>query len=234
MQTEIWIISLGGSLICPQGQPDTVFLEGFRRVLRGWYTADPRRRAVVIAGGGGPARIYQAAARELHPDVPDQDLDWIGIRATHLNAELVRSAFGTEAPDPVVTDPTVPLEFRGRVLVAAGWKPGFSTDFDAVLLADRFGARRLLNLSNVTKVFTADPKTDPSAQPLDELTWEEFQRLVGREWKPGANLPFDPVATSRARELGLWVVIAGPSLENLSRILNDEPFEGTVIRPASV
>ncbi len=188
-----------------------------------------QRRAIVIAGGGGPARTFQKAARELDPHTENEQLDWIGIRATWLNGELVKSMFGSDCPDPLVTDPTHPGDFSGRVLVGAGWKPGFSTDFDAVVLAERFGARRLLNLSNIEQVYSADPKKDPQARPLESLSWEEFQRLVGTEWSPGANLPFDPVATSRARELGLEVIVLGPSLDNLTSFLEGRPFLGTRI-----
>ena len=45
--------------------------------------------------------------------------------------------FGPLAPDAVVTDPTAVSELHAPVLVAAGWKPGFSHDFDAVILAER-------------------------------------------------------------------------------------------------
>jgi uridylate kinase len=115
-------------------------------------------------------------------------------------------------------------------MLAAGWKPGFSTDMDAVLLAERFGADMVVNLSNIAKVYTADPKVDPSASPIDDIDWASFRRIVGNEWKPGANLPFDPVATAKAAELGLTVVCAaGRDLDNLKAILDGRPFTGTTI-----
>jgi uridylate kinase len=49
----------------------------------------------------------------------------------------------------VVTNPMEVAPLTGRVMVAAGWKPGFSTDYDAVLLAERFKADAVLNLSNI-------------------------------------------------------------------------------------
>ena len=117
-------------------------------------------------------------------------------------------------------------------MVAAGWKPGFSTDYDAVLLAERFQADTVINLSNIAKVYTADPKLDPKAKPIDSITWAEFGTIVGDEWTPGKNLPFDPIATKRAAELGLSVICAaGRDLPNLrSLLLRGGAFEGTTIR----
>jgi uridylate kinase len=118
----------------------------------------------------------------------------------------------------------------GRVLVAAGWKPGFSSDNDAVLLAERFGAGLVINLSNIKQVYTDDPQKNPEAKPIDSISWPDFRVLVGDEWKPGKNVPFDPVASRHAAELGLKVICAaGRDLENLGKILRGESFLGTTI-----
>jgi uridylate kinase len=152
--------------------------------------------------------------------------------ATRLNAQLVKGLLGSLCPQDVVTDPTSLSVFAGKALVAAGWKPGFSTDYDAVLLAERFGADRVLNLSNIAKVYTADPRTDPRARPIDSISWADFRAIVGDEWSPGKNLPFDPVATRKAAELGLSVICAaGRDLDNLRRILEGQSFVGTLIGP---
>ncbi len=223
------IISLGGSIVAPEGV-DVRFLSEFRKRILLWLHENPSRRVVLITGGGSPARVWQQAYRSI-VETPITDLqDWIGVAATRLNAALVKAVFGDLCPDEVVTDPTAPLEWRGRVLVAAGWKPGFSTDFDAVLLAERFGAQTVVNLSNIAQVYTDDPKKNPQARPLTSVDWPEFQKIVGTEWKPGINAPFDPVATKKAAELGLTVfVAAGSDLDNLDKILRGKDFFGTVI-----
>jgi uridylate kinase len=115
-------------------------------------------------------------------------------------------------------------------MVASGWKPGFSSDYDAVLLAERFQAQMVINLSNIEKVYTADPKTDHGAKPLDKISWDDFRAMVGDDWVPGKNVPFDPVASRHAARIGLKVVCAaGKNLENLKKILNGEDFVGTII-----
>jgi len=223
------VISLGGSIVAPD-KPDIPFLREFLALSKAWLDGDPARRLILVVGGGGPAREWQKAYREASLRADPDTQDWVGIMATRLNAQLVKALFGELCPRDVVIDPTALDVFPGRVLVAAGWKPGFSTDFDSVLLAERFGAGTIVNLSNIPKVYTADPKLDPRARPIDSIGWAEFRAMVGDEWVPGKNVPFDPVASGRAQKLGLRVVCAaGRDLPNLRAILEDRTFEGTVI-----
>ena len=225
----VTVLSVGGSIISPQ-EVDTELIKGLRDTLMPFVEAG--RRFILVTGGGAPARAYQHAYRSISNEADPEVQDWIGVAATRLNAQLLRGVFGSVCPDPIVTDPEGPIGFEGTVLVGAGWKPGFSTDYDAVLLAERFGADTVINLSNIEKVYTGDPKTDPNATPLDEVSWAEFRKLVGEDWIPGSNLPFDPVATRRAAELGLRVIAAGGhDMENLRRILSGESFVGTTIGP---
>lgn len=223
------VLSFGGSIVVPNA-PDGALIRAYRQLFDE-YISTKNERMVIVVGGGATARIYQNAFRESGGDGADLDAqDWIGIMATRLNAELIRHALAPLCSDPVVYDPTGEIAFTGSILVAAGWKPGFSTDNDAVLLAERFGADTVLNLSNIAQVYSADPKIDPSATPLETVSWEEFRNIVGDEWTPGKNLPFDPIATRKAAELGLRVVAAdGNDLENTRKILMDQPFFGTTI-----
>ena len=226
------VLSLGGSIVAPDG-PDPAFLSSFVALAREHLAVDPERRLILVVGGGGPARAWQRAYREAGGKAEDHEAqDWIGVMATRLNAQLVKALLGPLCPQDVATDPTSLSIFMGRVLVAAGWKPGFSTDYDAVLLAERFGADRVLNLSNIAKVYTADPRVDSSAKPIDAISWADFRAIVGDEWSPGKNLPFDPVATRKAAELHLTVICAaGRDLANLRSLLEQSSFTGTTIGP---
>jgi uridylate kinase len=230
--TDVMTLSLGGSIVAPD-KVDTDFLRGFFALVGEHLGAFPQRRIILVVGGGSPAREYQKAYREIAVEPDNEAQDWIGVAATRLNAELVRAAAGRLCLDPVVIDPSAEISFTGRILVAAGWKPGFSSDNDAVILAKRFGGKTVVNLSNIAKVYTADPKKDPQAQPIDAISWTDFKKLVGSEWTPGKNVPFDPVATAQAAELGLTVICAsGRDIANLSNILEGKSFTGTVIGPA--
>jgi uridylate kinase len=225
----VTVISLGGSIVAPDGV-DVHFLKDFVLLIRSFLEADSNRRFIFVVGGGGPARSWINAYREINAQSKDEEADWIGIMATRLNAQLVKAAMGELCTQEVVTNPCHVDPLTGHVLVAAGWKPGFSTDYDAVLLAERFKADAVLNLSNIEKVYTADPKTDPNARPIDKISWAEFRKMTGDDWVPGKNVPFDPVASRHAEKIGLKVICAsGKNLENLKKILNSEEFTGTTI-----
>ena len=227
------ILSVGGSIVAPE-VPDTEFLTKFVRTVKDFLSKNPETRLILVVGGGGPARIYQNAFRKVADAAEHSDsdaADWIGIMATRLNAQLVKASFGDLCKESVVTDPTAASEFTGRILLAAGWKPGFSTDNDAVLLAEKFGGDTVVNLSNIEKVYTDDPRKNPDAKPLDEISWSEFRKMVGDEWVPGKNCPFDPIASKKAQSLGLKVICAGgKNLENIRAILEGKVYVGTTIK----
>ena len=118
----------------------------------------------------------------------------------------------------------------GRILVAGGWKPGFSTDTDAVYLAKKFGGKLVVNLSNIAKVYTDDPRKNPDAKPIDSISWKDFRAMVGDEWVPGKNTPFDPIASKLAEEGEMRVICAdGRNIENTLAILEGKEFFGTII-----
>jgi uridylate kinase len=223
-------MSLGGSIVAPGGV-DEEYLGRFVSLVNRLLSEDGERRFILVVGGGGPARSWQRAYKNLVPAARDDEADWIGVMATRLNAQLIKALMGDWCPQPVVTDPSRAGPLTGRVLVAAGWKPGFSSDYDAVVLAERFRAPLVINLSNIEQVYTDDPRRNPEAKPIQSIGWEDFIRLVGDEWTPGKNVPFDPVASRHAANIGLTVLCAaGKDLANLEKILRGEKFLGTTIR----
>ena len=225
----ITVLSLGGSIVAPDGV-DESFLKSFTALIGELLARDSERRFIIVVGGGGPARAWQSAYRAVCSNPVDDQADWIGIMATRLNAQLVKAIMGEWCTQDVVIDPTQVEPLMGRVLVASGWKPGFSSDYDAVLLAERFEADAVINLSNIEKVYTDDPRKNPKAKPIDAISWADFRTLVGDTWIPGKNVPFDPIASKHAAKLGLTVICAaGKNLENLEHILTGQPFIGTTI-----
>jgi uridylate kinase len=225
----VTVISLGGSVVAPDGV-DEQFLKDFKTLVKEELGRDEKRRFILVVGGGGPARAWQKAYRNVVADAADIEADWIGIMATRLNAQLVRAVMGEWCSQDVVTNPTQVEPLVGRLLVASGWKPGFSSDYDAVLLAERFQADSVINLSNIEQIYTDDPKKNPAAAPIDTISWPDFCRMVGDEWVPGKNVPFDPVASRHAAKLKLKVICAaGKNLANLKKILAGEAFIGTTI-----
>ncbi|MBO8436856.1 MAG: UMP kinase [Spirochaetes bacterium] len=227
---KLTVLSVGGSIISPD-KVDYTFLASFAEMLSDYLENNKDDKLILVAGGGAPARVYQEALRKIKSDADPALQDWIGIKATHLNAMLLKAVFSQYAYDDIVTDPTdESIKFTGRILVAGGWKPGFSTDTDAVYLATRFGGKTIVNLSNIKKVYTDDPKKNPDAKPIDRISWEDFRKIVGDEWNPGLNAPFDPIASRLASEEGMTVIAAdGRNIDNTRAILEEKPFEGTII-----
>ena len=226
------ILSVGGSIVAPE-YPDTEFVKEFVKMIKDYLSNNKDDKLILVIGGGGPARIYQKAFREVAEISETSEVDaadWIGIMATRLNAHLLKAACGSLCQNDVVYNPTVDIDFKGRILVAAGWKPGFSTDTDAVFLAEQFNAKVVVNLSNIQQVYTDDPKKNPDAKPLDKITWKDFRKMVGDEWTPGKNCPFDPIASKKAESADIDVICAGgKDISNIEKILNDEKFFGTKI-----
>ena len=227
---ETIVMSVGGSLIVPD-QIDTAFLTTLKTFIDS-QTVTHDRRFIIIAGGGKTARRYQDAAAEV-TQLKSDDLDWMGIHATRLNGHLLRTIFRDTAHPHMVTNPDEILDIPNDkdVIVAAGYRPGCSTDLRAIQIAQRVGAKKVINLSNIDYVYTADPRTDPDAKRIETISWEDFRALIPKEWDPGLSSPFDPIAAKEAAELQIEVaIINGDKPEALSSYLEGEEFTGTLIQ----
>lgn len=224
-------MSIGGSLLVPNGGVDYDFLDKLNQFIRKQVTKG--HRFFLVSGGGALARQYRDAGKKVIGDIAEEDLDWLGIHATRLNAHLLRTVFQDIAHPRIIENYDKKLKgWREPVVIGAGWKPGWSTDYDAVILARDYGANLILNLSNIDWIYDKDPNIYKDAQAIKKLTWEEMEELVGLEWKPGIHAPFDPVAAQLAKRLHLTVIVTnGEDFKNLEKIIEGENFKGTVILP---
>jgi uridylate kinase len=220
------ILSLGGSLIYPK-EIDVSYLKKIRALILKFV--DEGKKFGIICGGGSPARYYIKKGNDVVPLHRIQN-DRIGIALTQANAQLVREIFGDLAHDTVISDYSKKISTNKSIIIGAGWEPGCSTDKDAVLLGKMYGAKTVINLTNVDYVYTKDPRKHKDAKPIEKATWAEFKAIVGDEWKAGMNLPFDPIAAALAEKEKMRVVILnGNNLKNLEVYLAGKDFVGTVI-----
>lgn len=225
VEKETIILSLGGSLVAP-GEIDLGFLKKFRNLVLKRLS---KKRFIIYVGGGKICRTYQKALLEFGAD--NKDRDWIGINVSRLNAEVIRNLFKDISYPKIIIDPTKKLNAKNNVVVGAGWKPGRSTDYVAVLAAKKSGAEIIVNLTNIDYVYTKDPNKFSDAKPLKEISWKNFRKIVGSKWIPGLSSPFDPEASKLAEKLKLKVaIINGKNLERLENFLDNKPFIGTVIK----
>lgn len=224
------VLSIGGSLIVPEDL-DQTFLKELNSFIRDYVKLG--KRFFLVAGGGRTARKYRDTGKEVIGNVTDEDLDWLGIHSTRLNAHLLRTIFKDIAHPRIIENYDKALDgWKEPVVIGSGWKPGWSTDYDAVLLAKDYGANLIVNLSNIDWVYDKDPRQHKDAKKIEKMTWEELQKIVGLEWSPGINAPFDPIAAKLAKQLDLTVIIAnGNNFENMRNILDGNSFKGTVIMP---
>lgn len=225
------VISVGGSLIVPNGGINTEFLIKFNKFIRAKLAEKKNRQFFLITGGGMTTRHFQDAARQvLKRQLTEDDLDWIGIHVTRLNGHLLRTIFRDIAHPFVIDDYSFIRKACEPVVVGAGWKPGWSTDYDAVLTCEDYGAKIIINLSNIDKIYNKDPNKYKDARPIGKISWGDLRKLVGEKWTPGMHIPFDPIAVKKAQGLKLKaIVMNGNNFENLEKYFNGEKFVGTVI-----
>ncbi|HLC49949.1 MAG TPA: UMP kinase [Candidatus Nanoarchaeia archaeon] len=222
---KTFIISLGGSLIVPD-KIDAVFLNKFKVLIEKY--SKKGFKFVIICGGGKLARNLQAAASKVIK-LSNEELDWIGIHATKLNASLLRHLFGKNVHDAIISNPNDKIKTKKSIIIASGWLPGWSTDFDAVLLAKNFKISNVVNMSNVDYVYDKDPRKFRNAKKIEHMKWDDMSKLIGTKWKAGMNAPFDPIAAKKAKQLKIKANIIGKDLKNLENLLNNRKFRGTVI-----
>ncbi len=222
-----YIISLGGSLIVPPSGIDWKFLKEFRKLILS--EINKRKKIFLISGGGVTCRNYNEAANKVIKIDPE-DLDWLGIHSSRLNAHLLRTIFRKSAHPKIIKNPTIHISTKKNLIIGGGWKPGWSTDYVATKIAEEYDVKTVINLSNINYAYDKDPKKYKSAKKIKNINWKDFRKIVGNKWTPGLNAPFDPIASKKAEQLGLKVVIMnGKKLSNLKNFLNNKEFKGTLI-----
>jgi uridylate kinase len=227
MKKEVFVISVGGSLIVPN-EINSIWLKKFKVVIEKHIKKD--KKFVIICGGGKIARKYANTAKEISK-LNQEDLDWLGIHCTRLNAHLLRTIFKKNSNPAIVKNPTKKINFNKKIIIAAGWKPGCSTDYDAVLLAKKLKINKIINLTNIDYVYDKNPKKYKNAKPLKETNWKKFRKLIPKKWSPGLNSPFDPIAAKECEKSNIEVTILnGEKLANFNNFLEGKNFIGSVIR----
>lgn len=221
-----FVIALGGSIICPK-EIDIGFLSNFYTFLK--KELKKEKKFIIMTGGGSVARQYQAAASKI-TKVLDEDKDWLGIHATRINAHLLRTIFQKEA-HPIVFDSRFKLKSFGKhsLLIASGWEPGCSTDFDAVQIAVDLKIKEVIILGKPAYVYTGDPQKDKNAEPIRKLSWKNYLKMVPKKWVPGLHSPVDPLAARLAQKKDIKVIVADKDLNNFKKILEGDKFKGTII-----
>ena len=139
----------------------------------------------VVVGGGNIYRGVQGAANGMDRAQGDN----MGMLATVINALALQDTFEKAGMDcrvmsaiemrqiaePYIRRRAVRHLEKGRVVIFAcgTGSPYFTTDTTAALRAAEIGAEALLLAKNTDYIYTADPKKDPNAQPIREISYLE-------------------------------------------------------------
>ncbi len=139
----------------------------------------------LVVGGGNIVRGAMASQHGLDR----VSADYMGMLATVINAlalQNVLEASGIETrvltairmeslAEPYIRRRMMRHLEKGRLVIFAGGtgNPFFSTDTAAVLRALEMEAEVVLKATNVDGVYTADPRKDPEARHIPELTFQD-------------------------------------------------------------
>ena len=187
----------------------------------------------VVIGGGNIVRGAIASQKGMDR----VQADYMGMLATVINALAVQDLLETkgletrvmtairmeELAEPYIRRRALRHMEKGRVVLFAGGtgNPYFSTDTAAVLRAIEMEADVVIKATKVEGVFTADPRKDPDAEFIPEIT---FHEVMTRELAV-----MDAAAVSLCKEHGLPIIVL--NLENrgaVGRALRGEPV-GTLV-----
>ncbi len=139
----------------------------------------------LVVGGGNILRGTTASQQGMDR----VSADYMGMLATVINALalqhiLEKKGLDTrvmtairmeELAEPYIRRRAVRHLEKGRMVIFAGGtgNPYFSTDTAAVLRALEIDAQVLMKATNVDGVYTADPRKDPNARLLAQLSFQD-------------------------------------------------------------
>ncbi len=166
--------------------------------------------------------------------------DHMGMLATAINALALQDAFVQigvdcrvmtaiamhEMAEPYIRNKAVSHLEKGRtVIFGCGiGSPFFSTDTTAVLRAAEINADVVMMAKNIDGVYTADPKLDPTAKKLDEISYMD---ILSHEMKV-----IDGTAASFGKDNHIPLLIFGlDDPHNIVRAVKGEKI-GTIVTGA--
>lgn len=218
------VLSVGGSLLIKDGKVDVGYILNLSALIK-----KSKQVVGVVVGGGSIARAYANAIRKFGGS--EFEADEIAILATRMNAYLLMRCLKDVA---CVCIPKYFDEVCGkRTVIMGGTIPGITTDADGVLLAERLGAKRIVNLSNVSGIYDKDPSTYKDAKKFDTMTKEQLLSLAYKYDKrtAGSHFVFDLVACKLLARSDMEAhFVNGKDLDGVKRAIEGKKHEGTVVK----
>ncbi|MBI2546919.1 MAG: UMP kinase [Candidatus Aenigmarchaeota archaeon] len=222
------VISLGGSVLTKE-----LTAEHFKKYIDAFVKLSQKHKLIIVVGGGKVCREYQKIGKEL--GAGNNERDFIGIMATHLNASTFVTGFGSKGhlvawKQRKEAEKEVKNNFGKRIIVCAGYDVGASTDHDAACFAKLVNADLLINASNVPGVYPEDPKANPDARMFEKLSYGEFLSILRKNAQtPGEYRLFDLKAARLIKKFKIkTIIIDGNDPEGIIKAVEGH-HNGTVI-----
>jgi len=214
------VVSLGGSVIVPK-ELNVKFIKGFVKTIKKFKR---KHKLSIICGGGYTARMYTQKAKEFNLSV--KEAHELGISATHLNAQFIAKILDAK----LSREHPLKIGKMKGIIVSGGYKPGWTTDTDAALIAKSMKADVLINITDVKGIYTKDPDRYKDAKLIPKMSWGEFEKMFGKKITgAGKHYVFDPIAGQICKNNKIKVFVIGKDLKNFEKILENKSFIGTMI-----
>ncbi len=207
-----FVISVGGSVLYNK-KFNLEFANELKKILK-----KHNHKYKIVTGGGSLARDL---IKQFNFD--EKSLHILGIMATKINAFALSRILNYKYTE---IHPKRIAKIKENT-VSAGYKPGWSTDVDAAIIAKYWDADALLNITNVDYMYTKDPKLK-GAKPIDFIDFESALEILGNKFEPGMHYPIDPRAVKILKSKRIPIFIF-KGLNNLDKILSGKEFMGTRI-----
>ncbi|MBI2000216.1 MAG: UMP kinase [candidate division NC10 bacterium] len=188
----------------------------------------------MVIGGGNIFRGVEASAQGMDRS----SADYMGMLATVINGLALQDALEKvgvdtrvqtaiemrEIAEPFIRRRALRHLQKGRVVIFVGGtgNPYFTTDTAAALRAMEITADVVFKATKVDGVYSADPKTDPTAQKFDELSYIE---VLSRRLKV-----MDSTAISLCMDNGFPIVVFNLQEKGRLRQLVCGERVGTLVR----
>lgn len=222
---ESIVINIGGSVIFSD-DIDILFFKKLKDIL---IKISKTHKIYIVVGGGKMARMYINYGREHN--LSEKILDQFGIDVTRLNAKMFSEILG-------ISNHVIPLttedawKINTPIVVMGGTVPGHSTDMVSAELAEKIKASKFIIATNVDGVYDKDPNKNKDAKQLKEVDIQTLIEKYGTDWtSAGKNVVIDGPALKIIKNAKLpTFVLNGKKLSELEKVLNNQKFNGTVIK----